>query len=314
MTDYLNTGAHAGIPETRYFADPCQVPSLTSSIAKTILQRSPRHAWEQHPRLNPNWQPEDPTRFDLGKAAHRLVCGGSKAIKVINAKDYRRQAAKDARDDALAADMLPVTVPQAEQVQAMADALTDQAAQWRLAPFKEGIGELTVVWLRERSIVCRCRLDYLRDEGDRISIFDLKTTDGVAEPDRWARNTLFSFGFDIQASMYVDAARFTWGKPVDFYFIVQETSPPYAASILSLNGEAREYADQKAHRAAKIWGECLDANRWPAYPADVCEVEAPMWSRMDIDAQIIRDNHAGGTPELLSTLTDWQRPEGGKDD
>jgi hypothetical protein len=42
-----------------YFSDKLSpVPSLNSSIAKLLITRSPKHAWMQHPRLNPNYKPE----------------------------------------------------------------------------------------------------------------------------------------------------------------------------------------------------------------------------------------------------------------
>ena len=34
-------GLYANLPFADYLADPCEAPSLTSSLAKTLLERSP---------------------------------------------------------------------------------------------------------------------------------------------------------------------------------------------------------------------------------------------------------------------------------
>lgn len=58
-----------------YHADPCAAPSLSSTLAGLLLNRSPRHAWTAHPRLNPEHQSKDSKTFDIGRAAHRAVLG-----------------------------------------------------------------------------------------------------------------------------------------------------------------------------------------------------------------------------------------------
>ncbi len=35
--------------------DPAPAPSLSSTLARLLLRRSPAHAWHASPRLNPDW-------------------------------------------------------------------------------------------------------------------------------------------------------------------------------------------------------------------------------------------------------------------
>lgn len=56
-----------------YHQDPAPQPSLSSSIAKILLDQSPRHAWLAHPKLNPNYVAEEDSRFDIGTAAHVMM-------------------------------------------------------------------------------------------------------------------------------------------------------------------------------------------------------------------------------------------------
>ena len=46
------------------------------SIAKVLITQSPLHAWYQHPRLNPNFQSDHDSRFDIGSAAHAYAFVG----------------------------------------------------------------------------------------------------------------------------------------------------------------------------------------------------------------------------------------------
>ena len=46
----MKPGFHA-ITAAQYHADPCEPLSLSSSTAWTLLNKSPKHAWSEHPKL-----------------------------------------------------------------------------------------------------------------------------------------------------------------------------------------------------------------------------------------------------------------------
>ena len=60
------------MPEGRYHADPCETPSLSSSIARVLNDQSPAHAYLRHPRLGgaPSVHSK---QFDFGKSGHTLL-------------------------------------------------------------------------------------------------------------------------------------------------------------------------------------------------------------------------------------------------
>jgi hypothetical protein len=91
-------GIYPGISDADYRADPCPVPSLTQSLCKVILAGSPKHAWTESPRLNPNFEPDDDAKFDVGNASHRLVLGRGKDFEIVDAADWRTKAAQEARE------------------------------------------------------------------------------------------------------------------------------------------------------------------------------------------------------------------------
>lgn len=57
----IDVGVH-DLDESTYHADPCAAPSLSSSIAKVLLFKSPLHARYCHPKLNPQHQSEEKDR------------------------------------------------------------------------------------------------------------------------------------------------------------------------------------------------------------------------------------------------------------
>jgi len=71
MTTISKPGVY-DIPDKEYHADPCPVPSLSSTLARTLLNQSPLHAWTKHPRLNPDHEPEEKRTFDIGRV-HQVL-------------------------------------------------------------------------------------------------------------------------------------------------------------------------------------------------------------------------------------------------
>lgn len=295
------------ISEAEYHADPCVEPSLSSSVAKVLLNQSPRHAWTMHPRLNPAAAPINRKDFDLGSAAHAMLLEGKEPFVIIDADSYRTNAAKEARDSAYAAGKIPLLTAQVADVHAMAAAATAQLKGHEEAfdAFATGKAEQTLIW-REGSVWCRCRIDWLR--GNPIPIWDYKSTTD-ANPDAWQRR-LFDLGFDVQAGFYRRGVRTILGiEDPDFRFIVQETSAPYALSVVALTPAALALGDMKAERAIEQWRWCIKNNRWPGYPARTCFVDAPAWHEARFEAEKQREQDAAEQGRRVQeTLLHWQAP------
>src|SRR6266404_3217428 len=106
-------GIYRGIESADYFSDPCPEPSLSQSICKVILERSPLHARHEHPRLRPATTDDDETeKYDkpkaVGNAAHSIMIGRGKELFVIKANDFRTNDAKVKRDGAVEAGKTPI--------------------------------------------------------------------------------------------------------------------------------------------------------------------------------------------------------------
>lgn len=158
-------------------------PSLSASIAHILTTSSPKHAWTAHPKLNPDWQPREEEKFDIGKAAHALLLEGEAAVRVIPFDDWRTNAAKDEREAARAEGRIPLLAKHWEGVEAMRAAAYGQLEGLDVQPtlFTDGKPEQTLVW-EDNGVLCRARLDWLRT--DLTAIDDLKTTSASANPER----------------------------------------------------------------------------------------------------------------------------------
>jgi PDDEXK-like domain of unknown function (DUF3799) len=271
------------MPAALYHADPCPAPSLSSSIAKLICLSSAAHARHAHPRLNPNAVAEEAEHFDIGTAAHAVLLEGEAAVTIVDANDWRTNAAKAARDAARAAGRCPLLAKTWTDVQAMVASAREQLAAQTdggAQMFTDGQPEHVAVWL-EDGLWCRARLDWLRqDPAARRwapwAIDDYKTTSNSANPDDWTRS-MFASGFDLQAAWYVRGVKAITGEEVTFRFAVQETYAPYALSVISLGPDALTLAEKKCLYALDVWRRGLRDHVWPTYAPRTCYASLPPW-------------------------------------
>lgn len=271
-----------------YHADPAPVPSLSSSIAAILVTRSPRHAWEAHPRLNPNYRPEEDQKFDRGSAAHELLLGGSDSIVVVEADDWRTKAAREQRDAIRAEGKLPLLARHFADVQKMveiAKLAINSNEDLKGYGLDAGKVEQVLVW-REDDIWCRARLDWLSN--DRKLIYDYKSTGASAEPNAWIRTMLGMTG-EIQPAFYLRGNTAT-GGPEDarFVFLVQENEPPFACSFVGMPPAFIDLGSRKMARAVSLWRSCMTSGQWPSYPNRIHWAEPPEWARAQWEEQELR--------------------------
>jgi hypothetical protein len=266
-------GIHA-LKASIYHGDPCERPSLSASIAHTLITSSPIHAWTQHPRLNPDYLPEEAEHFDIGSAAHALLLEGQNGVEIVDAKDWRTAAAQDARAEARLNGRFPLLAKQWDDVQAMVAAALIQLRGVNVnpQPFTDGQPEQTLIWEDpDYGVTCRARLDWLHTD---YAIIDDYKTAGNANPEAWSRR-LFDQGCDVQAAFYLRGLAVLTGVDADWRWCVQEKKPPYALTVMALAPPALELAQAKVEHALKLWRQCLEAGVWPGYPRDICFADLP---------------------------------------
>lgn len=289
------------IPAAEYHADPCPAPSLSASVAKLLVSKSPRHAWTAHPRLNPAYEPTEDTKFDLGSAAHAHLLEGVNRMVVIDADSYRTNAAKEARDEARAAGKHPVLKADYANVLLMRNVALKAIAD---CPDLSGItladgkAEQSVIW-KEGAVYCRARIDWLAD--DYSLILDLKTTAASANPDAWVR-TMSGMDGEVQGAFNIRGVKAVTGKEPKFVFLVQEVDPPFACSFVGLPPAFLALGASKCAVAVEAWRQCLASNEWPAYTNRICWVDPPAYHQAEWEG---RGPDALGIPYEISQL--WEK-------
>jgi hypothetical protein len=237
-----------------------------------LLYKSPRHAWFNHPRLNPDYEQEEgEEKFDIGTAAHALFLQGIDKAEVIEADSWRTKDAKEKRDAARSAGRIPFLPHQYEEVLAMVT-----AAQCAAGPhfvIGEGDAELTYAW-EENGTFFRIRPDWINKS--RTEIWDYKTTGKSADPEEFAKSVI-GYGYDVQEALYKRGVSKVCGTRPNFTFMVQETFPPYLCSFVELDLQFQDMGKSKVRTGTKIWRECMASGKWPGYSDRIYTVEAPGW-------------------------------------
>lgn len=266
----------ARITSEAYHADPCPVPSLSRGVIMDLLYRSPRHAWFNHPRLNPDYEPEKPEeKFDLGTAAHSLFLQGIDIAEVIEAKDWRTKAAQEARDAARQAGKIPLLADQYSRAVDMVN-VAREAFRKHNAPFydmPDGDSEVAFL-LDEDGTWSRVLVDWVSK--DRGTLWDYKTTGQSANPEDFTRSIIAN-GYDIQDAFYRRTVGKKCGTRPTFTFMVQETYPPYLCSFIELDLQFQDMGESKVRKGIEIWKRCMSTGEWPGYSDRIYTVEAPAW-------------------------------------
>lgn len=281
-------GIYTDIAAADYHADCCPAPSLTQSVAKILLDKSPLHAWHAHPRLNPDYQHDDDTKFDIGNIAHKMLLGRGKEIVVLeDFDDWRTKEAKLRREAAAEKGQIAVLGKHAARADKMVRAAREQLELRGLGNLfgAEGDSEAVLAW-QEGPIWLRQMIDWL--SADRLIFADYKTTDESAAPAALARK-MVNDGWHIQAAMGergLDAVTGT-GPRRRYLFVVQEAKVPYALSVVEIGPDPLTMGRKMLDAAVNTWSRCMRTDRFPGYPLDISVPEFPGWAEQQwLDREI----------------------------
>lgn len=298
-------GFYPGLSHDAYHADPVVVPSLSSSVGKLLIDQTPRHAFMAHARLNPQHEPDNDKKFDLGSAVHAMMTRDDRAFAIIPADDYKTKAAREAREVAAAAGQIPLLARQHDQARAIA-----RAARAQLDRTEDAVGvftpawgdyEITGVW-QDDGAWCRIRCDALSKQ--RFIIADLKVTNGSADAETWQRQ-IGNMGYDFQEAFYRRGVERLTGRRPHFLFVVIEADPPHALAVHALTPEWQHIGDAKVDRAIQTWRWCMKHGAWPGYSRRTHYHEPPAWERIKAEtAQVVN----APTAEMLAAAIEFQKP------
>ena len=255
-----------------------ELPGLSSSIAKVVIDQSPLHAFAQH-RMFGGRGREATKLMDRGNVVHSLVLGRGKKFEVLDFDNYKTHKAQDARDAARAAGLIPILAHDLEAAEQIAAAILRQLPEHGITLV--GQSEVAIEWWEqagdEQFIRCRGMFDHLLLSAGVI--IDLKIT-GDASPgaiERGAEN----MGYALQQAAYrraLTALRPELAGRIDFLFVFAEADYPHAINVVRGDGVFREIGDRRWQRAVHTWGRCLATNTWPSYGGGINQLSPPAWA------------------------------------
>lgn len=275
-------GLYPDITEKEYHADPCEEISASRSLIKTIVEKTPKHAFIQHPRLyTPKAEPKE-DKFDLGTAAHSMLLG--KGIGAVRAPeewaDWRKGDAKEWRASTREGGGIPMLQNQYDRASEMCESVREQLPEHgleRLFNPEFGKPEVVAVSNDKTGGFCRIMIDWL--EGD-LTITDLKTTDIDLNIENAGRHCA-SMGYEFQHAFYervmVSLFPELEGR-LKFQFLFVEAKPPFSILPVVLPSEAIAKGRFYVNRGLEIWANCKKTERWPRFSPGIKTVEYPAWS------------------------------------
>jgi hypothetical protein len=283
----MKPGFFLEMSAAQYHADPCPEPSLSQSIAKILLARSPAHAWTAHPRLNPNYvldaEGYEADRI-IGEVAHKLMLGRGRDVAQMSVTNFRTKAAQEERDAAFDAGVIPVLPHHYERASAMVEAGRSQLKAMGLdIAMEAGEHEAVMCW-QENKVWFRSMLDCMFGG----SVLDYKTT-GLSIAPHVIDRKMFTDGVHIQAAFHergLDVLDPGGAGKRQHTFIFQENEPPYPLIAIPLSEEWMTHGRRAVARAIGAWRHCLTTRQWPMYPIDTPCPPFPSWgAAREIEAE-----------------------------
>lgn len=269
------------MPEAAYHADPCDEPSMSRSMANTMLTESPHHAWRKHPKMGGETNEKASKEMNKGTVVHAILGGDNSGIVILKFDSFRTDKAKDTRDRAIAENKTPILEKDFDDCMSAAESIKSQLDG--LGYSLEGQREGVAIWdekADDDSIVkCRSMLDLWDDKYGSI-ILDFKTT-GNGHPDWINRKCIVDFGLDMQAhsqiagvtAMFPDLA----GRVNHVNIFVEMEAPHYYVVPVRQGNMYLAMGAAKWKRCINLFAKCRREKRWPSYTDTTVYLQPEMW-------------------------------------
>ncbi len=223
------------------------------------MRRSPLHYWH----LIHDTPRKDTPAMAFGRAVHAAILTPTaykRNYAVMPDIDRRTKAGKEAYE-------IFLSESEGKEILSADDAKTikQMVAAFRknknaVELLKSTRRERCLFWKdTESGIDCKGRLDAISKD----CIIDYKTTTD-ADTEAFRREAI-RYGYDLQAAMYMEAARANGYSPNGFIFIAQEKNPPYLINILSAGDAFIDRGMWIMRDLLAKYKTCVETDTWPGY-------------------------------------------------
>lgn len=274
-------------PEAYHVDSTTPVPSLSSTMARILLNRTPLHAWAASPRLQREFphvdrapaQPKESDAFDIGRACHAILLGRGGSIDVVLADDWAKKVAREQRAASREAGRTPLLLAQYEGAMRMAEAARRVLgeAKLELDPNRSEVAAYAEI----EGVLCRVMIDNA-PAWPTAPLIDYKTCED-ASPEACLKSVQ-AYGYDFQWQWYREVWQAATGERRRLLFLFGEKSPPHEHQIIELyegrgEGDWSQDAAEKCSEARRIFRNSLETGEWPGYPVRIATLHAPQWHR-----------------------------------
>jgi hypothetical protein len=259
-------------------------PRLSQSIAKTLLDKSPLHAWTQH-RLLGGVDRKPTAAMIEGAVFEALILGiCDEVVEVVEGfDDWRKNAAKARMAEATEAGKIAILAHKLEPMEIAAARIRENIDLELPGGLKYDIDwKVRVEWESRGGCLCSGELDGLRFGKDYYQIIDLKKCES-ANPAALAKKVTAD-GWHVQQAAYMEAVNILhapFAGRGTFWFCCYEVDPPYAVTVCTLEGVFAELGERRWDRAKHVWQNCLKTGEWPGYGRTT--IEALPWQAAELE-------------------------------
>lgn len=263
-----------GLPEAKYHA----TPALSAGGAWMLANECPAIYWHYSP-FNPSAAPGDNGKpMDVGTAVHLAALEPdrlSERTVLVEAEDWRTKAAREARDAAYGAGLVPLLPKDLALVESLAAALR---ANEYVARLLDGAAtEVSYFWEAD-GIPFKARADVVTPRGE---IADLKAS-ASASPLFFQRQA-FNAGHFLRDPFYRDGWEIVSGhRALDYWFVSIAREGPPLISVCKLDERAVEWGRLMIRRAIDLFKRCRDRGEWPAYCDKPVSLSLPTWAEYQL--------------------------------
>lgn len=263
------------MPEADYHAHK----ALSATGAWTLANDCPALYWYDSPFNADAGPDENGKAMDIGTALHLAALEPGRLLEKtvpVDAEDWRTKAAKEARDAAYGAGLVPLL----HKDMALVDRLT--RALWEnryVADLLDGAEtELSYFWDAD-GVPCKARADIVTRDGAAMG--DLKAS-ASASPLFFQRQA-FNAGHFLRSPWYQDGWRIADGRTIEAYwYIIVSREPPHLVSIARLDDRAMEWGRMTIRRALALFKQCRAADEWPGYCDVPTALSLPGWAEYQL--------------------------------
>lgn len=265
----------ANMPEKQYHADRAFGSTSIRTLSDPDISLSEVQYLLDHDKHK--------KEYDVGTLAHALILEGSldHLVAPLPFPDYRTKAAREARDLAYNAEMIPVNESEQETMLEPIEAMRDSVMAHPIASelFTGHMPEVSLFWEQD-GVPLKARIDAMHQSKGVVA--DLKTVRS-ARPNEF-RKQISDLGYYVQARHYLNGLKQETGFEMDWYFVAVGKTAPYPVSVHKLSQAALDHGQRRIDYALMRYKQA-QKHGWTGYTA-VYEQDLTPWEAIKNDDMI----------------------------